>query len=843
MVRLSTVLVFCGHRKGIDGSKCGSSTRTCMVRRVLQMEWPLILLIVFIVLVSTLLGVAATLIILHTRVPTANVGPDLLKTGQLYLTTVLPPSPPPLPPPPTSSGSLIHPDMPSEQKQEQAEHPEDMVTMLSILEENASDPQLDRHCGRSQEPHCESAASRTETTPFNLCTLHDTALRNPCAEVGIQIPQRCSRCRQAQEGQTLPLEHAPRQALHESLQDVARYQGHWQQLPWSEWSIGSFGSLVTQRWPALHANIGNSRNLSAGTAEVLSIPAGQPLPLEHRRHVPGPGHYACSFVPRDTTWPMEPIACTDGCNRKLLRDQPWQPDTLLNIPDLVTITAQIPDMASTLPIFRKAKSEDGVHRLCTSQQPRCQPAETQTAPILYTPSTLQNTPAEASNPHGLPSVEVAIELPQPCRRAGPGPALPLVELLQLQNRLPQTETSSKPRQCREETKAELCLQNPRQNRIIRRSNAQPRLSFVVPVLVPAIEWTRVQKPLLPLPNYKPDAPQIGRAEVEPRQGPDLWQIASQSLAPPSTMTAPAWPTPATLAVEMLWPPDVRAIPGISGPQGPINHTQSSQVNKISKLPALYQQSRQTAFRQTPVVHCTAEPFNPDAYMVWRIDISLPQTGWPNPMLPRRPLPTREAPALQHRRTRQALRKPMARVLRPRVPRYPPHPRPEPPELPLKVPLESLKSSPRSSPGSSPSGYLTSTLGGPFWTKGSKGEHKVGPRNDRNDSPGPGDYSPEHPGIRGRIPGRVPGFPENPNAARCNQPGPGLPGLGVLLPLDAVRPKSAGAPRMSKSRRSGRHRCLAHLTGPRIPKGPKILRLNDKPTVITYRTWSPGRSKF
>ena len=183
---------------------------------------------------------------------------------------------------------------------------------------------------------------------------------------------------------------------------------------------------------------------------------------------------------------------------------------------------------------------------------------------------------------------------------------------------------------------------------------------------------------------------------------------------------------------------------------------------------------------------------------------------------------------------------MARVLRPRMPRYPSHPRTEPPELLLKVLPESPKSSPRSSPVSSPSGYLTSTLGGPFWTKGSKGskgEHKV-PL-----SPGPGDYSPEDPGIRGRIPGRVPGFPEKPNAARCNQPG-----LGVLLPLDAVDavdavdgPKSAR--QQSKSRRSRDRGCLA-LT-PRMPKGPKgrILRLNDKPTVITYHPWSPGHRKF
>eukprot|EP00435_Cladocopium_sp_Y103_P075823 s49_g66.t1 len=689
------------------------------------MEWPLILLIVFIVLVSMLLGVAATLMILeYSRFPTANVAPDLLKASQPDL-TVFPPSPPPLPPPPASSGSLIHPDIPSE-------HLEDVVAMpsISVTVPILEEEQLARHCARtSQEPRCESAARETERTCFNLCTLHDTApteRSNPCAEVSIQIPQGCS---QTGQGLTLPLEHAPCQALHESLQDVARFcQGHWlRQLPWSEWSIGGFGSLGTERRPALHREFvtGNTgRNLSAGTAEVLSIiPAGQPLPLEHRRHVPGPGQYTCSLGPRETTWPMKPMACTDGCNRKLLRDQPWQPDTLLNIPDLVTIAAQIPGVASTVPIFRgNTKSDDGVHRLCTSQQPRCQPAETRTAPVLYTPSTLQNTPAEAellSNSCGLPCVEVvevAIELPQPCRRAGPGPALPLVELLQLQKRLPHTETSTKPRQCREETKAELCLRNPRQDRIIRRSNTQPTLSFVVPDLVPAIEWKGrkgVQKPVLPLPNYDPDAPQIGRVEVEPRHGPDLWQIASQSLSPPSTMTAPAWPAPATLAVQMLWPPDVRAIPGIFGPQGPINHTQSSQIHKIPKLPALYQQTRQTAFRQTPVVRGTAEPFNPDAYTVWRIDISLPQTGWPNPVLPRRPLPTREAPALQHRRTRQALRKPMARVLRPRVPRYPPHPRAEPLELPLKVPPESPKSSPRSSPVSSPSGYLTSTLGGPL----------------------------------------------------------------------------------------------------------------------------------
>lgn len=29
------------------------------------------------------------------------------------------------------------------------------------------------------------------------------------------------------------------------------------------------------------------------------------------------------------------------------------------------------------------------------------------------------------------------------------------------------------------------------------------------------------------------------------------------------------------------------------------------------------------------------------------------------------------------------------------------------------------------------------------------------------TPGPGHYNPEHPAIRGRIPGRVPGFPKIP----------------------------------------------------------------------------------
>ena len=52
------------------------------------------------------------------------------------------------------------------------------------------------------------------------------------------------------------------------------------------------------------------------------------------------------------------------------------------------------------------------------------------------------------------------------------------------------------------------------------------------------------------------------------------------------------------------------------------------------------------------------------------------------------------------------------------------------------------------------GQLTSTLGGP---KGQFGKPTRSPN--QKSSPGPGDYSPEHPKVFGRIPGRVPGFPQ------------------------------------------------------------------------------------
>lgn len=72
-----------------------------------------------------------------------------------------------------------------------------------------------------------------------------------------------------------------------------------------------------------------------------------------------------------------------------------------------------------------------------------------------------------------------------------------------------------------------------------------------------------------------------------------------------------------------------------------------------------------------------------------------------------------------------------------------------------------------------SGYLTSTLGGPWSKKGQKPplvETSDTPERyyapfymERVDvpTPGPGDYDPEHPAIRGRIPGCVPGFPKMP----------------------------------------------------------------------------------
>ena len=58
------------------------------------------------------------------------------------------------------------------------------------------------------------------------------------------------------------------------------------------------------------------------------------------------------------------------------------------------------------------------------------------------------------------------------------------------------------------------------------------------------------------------------------------------------------------------------------------------------------------------------------------------------------------------------------------------------------------------------GQMTSTLGGP-WSRMGKARRKRAKQNEEQEDvpPGPGDYSPEHPGIHGRMPGRVPGRPE------------------------------------------------------------------------------------
>ena len=119
----------------------------------------------------------------------------------------------------------------------------------------------------------------------------------------------------------------------------------------------------------------------------------------------------------------------------------------------------------------------------------------------------------------------------------------------------------------------------------------------------------------------------------------------------------------------------------------------------------------------------------------------------------------------------------------------------PPEKPQ--PKGNPKGRPRGRKGAS-GGYLTSTLGGPWWKKGPKSplvetsatpecyygpfwtervdfviceewEHDEPSRErsqsrergatSREPTPGPGHYNAEHPAIHGRIPGRVPGFPK------------------------------------------------------------------------------------
>ena len=108
----------------------------------------------------------------------------------------------------------------------------------------------------------------------------------------------------------------------------------------------------------------------------------------------------------------------------------------------------------------------------------------------------------------------------------------------------------------------------------------------------------------------------------------------------------------------------------------------------------------------------------------------------------------------------------------RWPQIPPD-RNTPPALPVEQPRKKAKAKPKGRRGKpqraqstppiarhlrhSQGGCLTSTLGGPWCKNGYK------PRcaSSREPAPGPGDYDPEHPAVRGRIPGRVPGRPELP----------------------------------------------------------------------------------
>ena len=250
-------------------------------------------------------------------------------------------------------------------------------------------------------------------------------------------------------------------------------------------------------------------------------------------------------------------------------------------------------------------------------------------------------------------------------------------------------------------------------------------------------------------------------------------------------------------------------PSDSHPQSPIYHPGNKAAATSLVLPRLVQEIPAVITMNSPSPPMT---FNSTAGSVGRIDIGV-SLGWlyaslqrsslretePPPVLPQPAInPPQPGQMVNHQRLCDVAPQPRVerviivhlpevwvhrdpeipeplppwtpRPCRPPAPRpHLPRPQPKGPVWPcnsrsrlpravrctesLRTPLTSKR---RLKLEGRPEGQLTSTLGGPWSMQRKAGRFK---RKNLETSPGPADYSPEHPKIFGRIQGRVPGFPE------------------------------------------------------------------------------------
>lgn len=333
-----------------------------------------------------------------------------------------------------------------------------------------------------------------------------------------------------------------------------------------------------------------------------------------------------------------------------------------------------------------------------------------------------------------------------------------------------------------------------------RARSSLKLSLAAPKLSEAghrqMETRRLSMPPMPpvirMRGRTPLA--SGRPEILPR-------LPAETQATPQLQTPVHRCSPIGLACTQR--------PSDSHPQQPIYHPGSTAAATSLVLPRLVQEIPNVITINSPSPPMT---FNSTAGSIGRIDIgvslvwlhvslqrsSLRETE-PSPVLPPPAInPPQPGQMVNHQRLCDVVPQPrVERVIvvhrpevwvhrdpviqeamppwtprpsRPPAPRpHLPRPQPQGPDWPcngrsrlprpagcpesLRTPLTSKR---RLKLERRPDGQLTSTLGGSWSMQRKASRFK---RKNLETSPGPADYSPEHPAIFGRIQGRVPGFPE------------------------------------------------------------------------------------
>lgn len=299
----------------------------------------------------------------------------------------------------------------------------------------------------------------------------------------------------------------------------------------------------------------------------------------------------------------------------------------------------------------------------------------------------------------------------------------------------------------------------------------PIFLLVVPHLVPIIKPVIHVHIVIPsgpsIGTFVPSAPQPGRLQVEPCGGFRLVPAHQRPRFPRD----PQWPgevrAPAVNPRQRFGKPPLPLIIDLV-PQGPVVRT-----NPPPEGSPEHPEPVEVTVVIPPAVPIPLPPLPPPEFHIHLPPLPIPtpqQQEWPRGHQPQIPARTRRPDSLPHRKN-------------PRIKKPSPHPRRR-----------------------GQSGYLTSTLGGPWWKKGQKppvvetsdtperyyapfymervdvpmddvpevreGSRERSKSRERSESPGhgassreptpgPGHYNPEHPAIRGRIPGRVPGFPKIP----------------------------------------------------------------------------------